>query len=128
METLDLQFADNPAIKGREAGFAELRVDAAKVVQSWRQSLFAFEWLNPDGKVKSLSELPEREKAKRSDVEERLKRNAALDKPILGIGLYDNVEIGSGRAIFLTLVAQGIRIIPVHVPRGQLDEFSDFAA
>lgn len=121
-----IQFNDNPVAKNRADHYMEITVDTAKIMKSWRESLFSFEWLLPDGRIKSAPELSDTERPRREAVEAALKNNQALDKPILGIGMMDNVEIGSGRAIFLTLVAHGIKTMPVHIPRGNEADFKKF--
>lgn len=122
------QFKDNPVAAGRPDHYMEITVDTAKIMKSWRASLFSFEWLLPDGRIKSVGELSETERPRREAVEEALRQNLPLDKPILGIGMMDNVEIGSGRAIFLTLVAAGTASLPVHIPRGNENDFKKFKA
>lgn len=123
-----LSFNDNPAIKGREKNYAEINVDVGKIVQSWRESLFSYEWMLPDGRIKTRDELPEGEKPKRDAVEALIKAGKPLDKPVLGIGLLDNVEIGSGRAILLTAAAHGVKTMPVHIPATHQAEFKPFIA
>lgn len=103
-----------------------IEVDVALVLKSWRLSLFSFEWLRPDGSLKALKELAENEAQKRRLVEEKLKNGIALEKPVLGIGIADNIEIGAGRAEFLTLAAQGIAVIPVHIPAANKSDFKPY--
>lgn len=119
-------FTDNPVAVNRADHYMEITVDTAKVMKSWRESLFSFEWLMPDGRIKSAAELSETERPRREAVENALAGKQALEKPILGIGMMDNVEIGSGRPTFLTLVAQGAKTIPVHIPRSNEADFKKF--
>jgi len=123
-----LIFTDNPAALGRPGHYKEITVNIAKIMESWRASLYAFEWVLPDGRIKTLPELPETEQSKRRAVEEKLQNGQPLEKPVLGIGLLENVEIGSGRATLLTLAAHGIETMPVHVPLSSEDEFVLFLA
>jgi hypothetical protein len=46
----------------------------------------------------------------------------------LGIGLQDNVEIGSERAVLLTLAALGYETMPVHIPKSNESDFKHFRA
>ena len=121
-----LQMTNSPAIAGRESKYMMVRVDTAAVLKSWQKSLFSFEWLTPDGKIRKIDDLPMREHEKRREVEVALKKGQPLERPVLGIGIMDNVEIGAGRAIFLTLAAIGHKQIEVHIPTGNRDEFSAF--
>jgi hypothetical protein len=128
-ETLHkLAFIDNPVIKGREKNYAEVTVSIPKIVQSWRESLFSYEWMMPDGRIKARDELPEGERPKRDAVEAAINEGRTLEKPVLGIGLLENVEIGTGRAIVLTLAAHGVKTMPVHIPASHADEFKPFIA
>jgi len=124
METL--QLTNSPAIVGRESRYMTVRVDADKVLKSWQKSLFSFEWLTPEGKIRSIDDLPMREHEKRLEVEAALRTGRALERPVLGIGIMDNVEIGAARAVFLTLAAAGHKIIEVHIPAGNKDDFKTF--
>ena len=121
-------FADNPSIAARRAHYLDIVVDVQAVLESWRDSLFSFEWLTPEGAIKAAEDLSAAERAKRQQVEDKIASGQPLDKPILGIGIQDNVEIGSGRAEFLTLAARGLRAIPVHVPQGNKRDFAPFEA
>lgn len=128
LSDLSVNWADSPAIKGREERYVTLDVDVARTIESWRRSLYAFEWLTEEGEIRAPGELGEAEAEKRRAVEAALDNTAALDKPVLGIGMFDNVEIGAGRAVFLTLAAQGATTLPVHIPKSQREEFSAFLA
>jgi hypothetical protein len=121
-------FVENPVARARPEQYLDITVSVEKVLKSWRVSLFSFEWLRPDGRIKGADELPEAEQPKRREVERRLAQGEALEKPVLGIGLLDNIEIGSGRAVFLTLAALGAKTVPVHIPRSNESEFKAFRA
>ena len=121
-----LQLTDSPAISGREAKYVTIRVDTAAVLKSWQKSLFSFEWLTPEGKIRRIDDLPMREHDKRLEVEMALKTGGPMERPVLGIGIMDNVEIGAGRAVFLTLAAAGHKQIEVHIPSSNRDDFKPF--
>ena len=122
-----MQFVDNPAIKDKESAYTTLTVDVLKVIKSWQASLFSFEWLRPDGSLKNIEELPENEQEKRRQVQNTLDNNRPIEKPVLGIGMLENVEIGCGRAILLTLAANGIQQLPVHVPNSHKEDFKPYS-
>jgi hypothetical protein len=124
METL--QMTDSPAIQGREAKYQIVQVDTAKTLKSWQRSLFSFEWLTPEGKIRSADQLPMRDHEIRLEVEAALKAGKPLERPVLGIGIMDNVEIGAGRGVFLTLADAGHTTIEVHIPNGNLKDFKPF--
>ena len=126
MATLSLQFTDHSSLKGREDRYAIVRIDTAAVLKSWRRSLFSFEWLTPEGDLRALDDLPLHERDKRLKVEKHLAQGLTLERPVLGIGILDNVEIGAGREVFLTLAARGIKDIEVHIPRSSQSDFNSF--
>jgi hypothetical protein len=126
MAALDLRFTDSTAIKGREDRYMAARVSAGAVLKSWRLSLFSFEWLQPDGSIRTLDELPLHERDKRCKIEKMLAAGGSFERPVLGIGLLDNVEIGAGRDVFLTLAAKGAQDIEVHIPVSNLKDFKQF--
>lgn len=65
-------------------------------------------------------------RAKRAAAEEILRTSSVLARPILGLGLLDNVEFGAGKEIFLCLAANGTTAIPVHIPKSQEAELQRF--
>ncbi len=123
-----IRFIDNPSLNGSMDKYIEIHVQTNKVLESWKHSLFSFEWLDKKGKIKRLQDLPDGEQSKRRTVEERIERGEPLAKPVLGIGIYDNVEIGVGRAEFLTLITHGVKKIPVHIPKSSESDFHEFLA
>jgi hypothetical protein len=120
------RFTDNPALKGREEKFVTCEVKVAPVLASWQESMFAHEWLNSEGQIKKTSEMAEKVQARRKDIESHLAGNAPLERPVLGIGILDNIEIGSGKDLFLSLAALGLSTIPVHIPKSHENDFRMF--
>lgn len=126
MNTMTLQFTNSPSLKGREDRYTVVRIDTMTILKSWRKSLFSLEWLTQDGGIRGLDDLPLHERDKRLKVEKSLRGGQALERPVLGIGMLDNVEIGAHRDVFLTLAAQGIKEIEVHIPLSNKQDFSSF--
>ena len=120
------RFKDNPALKGREEKFIALEIKVAPVLASWQESIFSHEWLTPDGKIKKLSEMADKVQERRREVEKYIQGNNPLERPVLGIGILDNVEIGSGKDLFLSLAALGMTTIPVHIPKSHENDFRMF--
>lgn len=121
-----INLVDNPAIKGQEDKYKTVTIDVTAVIKDWRSSLFAHSWVNPDGRMKTLEELSQVEQERRHEVEERLASGNAIERPILGIGLLDHVEIGSGRSIFVTLAAHEIEQLSVHIRLSNEEELQKF--
>jgi hypothetical protein len=42
--------------------------------------------------------------------------------------MMENIEIGCGRAEFLTLAAHGLKTMPVHIPKSNESDFKPFRA
>lgn len=122
----NVRFIDNSIVLADKSQYMDITVDSARVLESWRLSLMSFEWVDFRGNLKVPEEMPEAERKKRQAVEQRIKQNEALPKSILGIGIQDNVEIGSGKAEFLTLAASGLDKIPVHIRKSQIKDFKEF--
>jgi hypothetical protein len=118
-------FPDYNAASAHPQGqrFLPVLVQSTKVIENWRASLYAFEWVHPDGRLKTLAELAPAQAAKRQATEDRLKRRENLDTPILGIGLLNTIEIGAGKDVFLTLAALGYDALPVFIPPADEKEF-----
>lgn len=126
MATLALHLTDSPSTRGREDRYTVARVSVQAVLKSWRSSLFSFEWLNPDGSIRTLDELPLHERDKRLRIEKLLAAGDGVERPVLGIGILDNVEIGAGRDVFLTLAARGVQTVDVHIPVSNIKDFKQF--
>ncbi len=125
---MTIEFIDNPALLGKESKYDTVYVDAQKIIKSWKLSMFSFEWLTKDGKIRTQSELNEREQPKRQQIENLVTNGKPIPKAVLGIGIQDNVEIGIGRAHFLTIAAHNLDIIPVHIPKSNAEDFKPFLA
>jgi hypothetical protein len=118
----------NPIVTAQPGQYCDIHVDVPKVLKSWQRSIFSFEWMRPDGVIKTRDELSQTEAEKRLLAESMIEHGRPLMMSLLGIGIMDNVEIGSGRAEFLTLAALGHKILPVHIPIGNKADFKPFLA
>ena len=123
---IDPQFCDHPIAVKAPDDYLEVSVMVERVLESWRDSILSFEFLNKDGELRSDRELSPKNKEKRQSVDVKLRDKHAIEKPILGIGLMDNIEIGSGRDIFMALAVQGVTTMPVHIRRKQASEFDKY--
>lgn len=123
MLTQTIHLTENPAIAGRMDRYITITVDVAKVLGSWRQSLMAHEWLNPDGALRDTDHLNMLDRDKVLITQKALKDGQPLPRPVLGIGILDNIEIGAGRDVFYVAAAAGHRAIDVHIPRSNEADF-----
>lgn len=123
-----VKFIDHKAALSKPDTYIEVQVEVAPVLESWRDSMFSFEWLDGEGQVRPVGELKDKDQERYWFVEDALRKTKELEKPILGIGLQDNVEIGSGKAVFLVLAAKGMKSIPVHIPKSNESDFKAFVS
>ena len=121
-----VEFIINKTVEARRDHYLDVTVSTADILKSWKHSLFSHEWLTKDGHIRDKKELPASEQPKRERVELAITNGENLPKPVLGIGLLENVEIGAAKAEFLTLAAMGRKEIPVHIPKSNQDDFKDF--
>jgi hypothetical protein len=125
MTLKNITFIDN---SGAKNGFIKVHLDSQAVLKSWRKSVYSYEWLDSNGVIKPLELLKPSEYDKRKSVESSIQEGHPLTTPILGIGIMDNIEIGSARAEILTCIDLGYEIIPAHIPQSQEKEFKKFLA
>lgn len=120
-------FCDHPVVSGNADLYVEIVVDVARVVDDWRQSIMSHELVGKTG-IKPDDALSAARLARRFEVREAYRRGEAIEKPILGIGIFDSVEIGVGSDVLITLALEGVETMPVHVRQSQLKEFKAFLA
>lgn len=126
--TISVTFTDNPLIAAKAASYEAVLVDTARVLESWRMSLMSHEWLDKNGAIRTLPQLKPELQSQQKAVLAAVKAGSVLAKPVLGIGIYENVEIGIGRDVFITLAGLGMMKIPVHVPASMAKEFKPYQA
>lgn len=124
--TTQPNFIDNPSLKGREKAYITIEVKLDEILKSWRVSLFSFEWLTPDGDIRKPADLPDKEREKYEAVLADYESGSTFERPILGIGVLDNVEIGSRRDVLLTLKAKGLETMSVHIPISAQNDFEAY--
>ena len=121
-----IEFIDNKAALANPDKYIKITINIAKTLKSWKNSLYSYEWLDENNEIKTFEALSATEADKRRAIEDKIKNNSAIERPILGIGILENIEIGSGRAAFLTLASIGIETITVHIPKDCESDFKDF--
>jgi len=128
MNTPEITFKDSKAAQSRPEFYIPVNLNVSAVLKSWQLSVFSFEWLEKDASLKSMDKLKESDQEKRETIEATIKAGEPLDKPVLGIGIQDNVEIGSGKVVLCTLAAHGIKTIPAHIPKSNESDFKALLA
>jgi hypothetical protein len=120
------QFCDHTIVSKNPDDYVEVQTSPASILKVWKLSFFAHELLNKDGSVKTESELSGDTLQKFIAASEAIKRGEELQKPILGIGIYDGIEIGIGREIIAAAYHLGLSTIPASIRKGQADEIQSF--
>ena len=123
-----IQFIDSKAVQARPEFYMRVELNVAEILKNWQLSVFSYEWMEKDGSLKANADLKESDQSKQNDILETLQKNNSVDIPVLGIGIQDNVEIGSGKAVLCTLATQGIQTIPAHIPKSNESDFQNFQA
>jgi hypothetical protein len=125
---MQAQFCNHTIIDQNPDDYLEISCSTERVLQAWRESMFAHELMNNDGTVKDESELNGDTLHKYIDAKERLNRGEQLPKPVLGIGIFDGIEIGIGREIIAAAYHGGIKTIPANVRKAQAEEIENLLA
>ena len=123
----DIQFITNSAILPRRMEYQDMRLAISDILVSWRQSLLAHKWLDSEGVLLPKDNLAERQRRQREHIELLIAEAQPLPAPVLGIGMFEHIEIGAGRDIVLTLAAHEVETIPVHVPLVHIEDFNRLA-
>jgi len=110
-----INFIENPSIRSKENKYITVDLDINAVIRDWRQSLFSFEWLLPDGSVRSVDEMAENIRTKYAYALSKLEKNDPIPMPILGIGVLDNIEIGSGKEFVILLHVKKQKKLTAHI-------------
>lgn len=126
MSQNNLKMIDNPTLGARADKYDVIEVDLDKIIEGWRISLFSFEWLTAEGHLRPPAQLPDKEREKYEAVLSQYQAGEDLPRPILGIGVMDNIEIGGRRDVLLTLYSQGVKRLPVHVPKSNIKDFKPY--
>lgn len=121
----EIQQIPNPKLQGKDDVYSVQAIDCAKVIESWRDSMFAHLWLDNEGQAKSADALQNREREKLAASVIAID-NGIAPMPVLGIGINDNVEIGMGVSDFIAAIHHGAKTLSVHIPTSNSDEFKPF--
>lgn len=118
----NITFYDHEIVQKSPNDYIELEISPDTILHSWRQSMFSCELLGKDGTIKSEADIKGDSLKRFLDMSETIKHDKSTHKPILGIGLMDNIEIGIGREIVVLCALHKIPSIPIHVRQAQAQE------
>ncbi len=120
------KFIDHPNVASNKDAYIDGVLDIAKALPSWQQSLLAYKWLTSEGHAKPLDTLGGEQRTRYDEALALLSSGKPLQKPIIGIGMVDNIEVGSGAAIVVLMAHKGITQIPVHIRAGMAKKLMKF--
>lgn len=115
-------FYDHEIVQRSPSDYLELSISPSIILTAWSQSMFAHEILSKDGTIKPNTQMSEATLDLFLKAQDMLKRDEPVAKPVLGVGIMDNVEIGVGREIVAAAYVLGLSVMPVHVRKGQADD------
>lgn len=102
--------------------FVTLDLETSKLLHLWGGSIVSFEWLK-DGKPKDKSDLKESLQEKFTEIEQILENGQSVEHPLLGIGIFDGVEMGTGRATLCVFATHNIPKIKCSILKTTEKEF-----
>lgn len=120
------QFCDHVIVNKNPEDYIEVETSPQAIFKVWKLSFFAHELLHNDGQVKTAEELSGDTLEKYIQAAEAFKRGETVVKPILGVGIYDGIEIGVGREIIAAAYHAGVKSIPANIRKAQADEILSF--
>ena len=122
MSIPSITFYDHEVVQKAPNDYIEIILSPQKILSAWAISLFAHELLNPDGTIKPQKAMNANTLHKFIEISDDMKRGEIIPKPVIGIGIMDNLEIGIGREIIVLAAQNNIQKIPVHVRKAQSRE------
>ena len=115
----DPMFCDHEVVQRTPSDYCEMTLRPEIILKAWSVSIFAHELLNKDGSIKKDNEMTAPTLEKYIHAVEAFKRNEIVSKPIIGVGIMDNIEIGIGREIIAAAKNLSINAIPINVRKAQ---------
>lgn len=104
-----------------------MQLDLQKTIESWAMSIVAHEWLK-SGTFKPHEDLQDHLQGEWTTILESAKATKTFVRPILGIGVLDNVEVGTNRAVLSVANHLDLGSIEVMIPRSMVNLFEEFQA
>lgn len=119
---MSIAFHDHEIVQRMPTDYIEITISPDKILRAWRLSLFAHELLNNDGSLKHENQMNGDTLLRYVEISNLIKQGETLPKPVIGIGIMDNLEIGIGREIVAAAAQHHITEIPVHMRKAQAIE------
>jgi hypothetical protein len=119
-------FTDHEIVQKDPEKYIEMECRPSDILKAWSLSSHAHELLDKQGEVLDKSVMNDVTLAKYITACDALKKGEAIAKPVIGIGIMDNLEIGIGREIIAAACVMGIDQILTHVRKAQHNEIRKF--
>ena len=123
----NFKWVSSQAVQDHPNPYTVLVVDLKKIVESWRHSIVAHEWLD-DGEFKKVAYLNFHLRTQWGETMAKIEAGYDIERPIMGLGIHDNIEIGTNRPILSVADHLGWDSIEVVVPESMADLFKEFLA
>jgi hypothetical protein len=118
----DAVFYDHEVVQRAPDEYIEMTFNPALILKAWALSMFAHEILTHEGDIRDEKNMNEATLAKFLQAQDAFKKGEKIPKPIIGVGIMDNIEIGIGRETVAAALALNIRELPIHTRQGQAEE------
>ena len=110
-----ITWKNNITVASDPGKYVEADVKLMPLLAAWRNSIVASEWIM-NGHPKQPDQLHDIPKEQYARVLSDLETGRPLDKPLLGLGLFDNLEVVTGRAVVYAALTNGFDSLPVQMP------------
>ncbi|MGE4314068.1 MAG: hypothetical protein AB7E85_07350 [Pseudobdellovibrionaceae bacterium] len=115
MEVQTLKWKLAPNVAAHPEKYMDVELPPARVLELWRSSIVAYEWLD-QGQPKPLEKLNPNLKDEYEMILKALKDGTEIEQPLLGIGIFDSLEVGMGRATICALAAANVPVLRMSLP------------
>ncbi len=102
--------------------FVTMDLETDKLLYLWGGSIVSFEWLK-EGRPKSKENLSDGLRERFEECEKALLNNKEIEQPLLGVGIFNGVEIGTGRATLCVFAAHKVPTIKCSIMKSMEKEF-----
>ena len=116
------EFYDHEVVQRAPEDYVESHHTPQDILKAWATSIFAHEILTDGGEIKPQKAMQEATLEKFIAATDAFKKGESQPKPIIGVGIMDNIEIGIGREIIAAAKDFGIDTLPVHMRKAQAAE------
>ncbi len=123
MNVQTLKWKPSVTVEQQPEKFITVDLETDKLLYLWGGSIVSFEWLK-DGKPKPKEDLKEALREKFEKKELALQKGEAIEQPLLGIGIFSGIEIGTGRETLCVFAAHKVPTIKCSIMKAMEKEFT----